>query len=108
MSEKIKLTKELMLKLAKRLREEADELPEYSMFGTKNDLEGMRKAADLAEWCVENFEEKILKQKVEDLLETLDEVADNDDMYERYSRFVSVVEFALGKDNTIYYDYLED
>jgi len=104
----IKPTMERLLKLQEAIVEQAETLPEYSYFGTKNDLEGEQENVKLIAWCIENFEDKdAIKNKVDELERTVDKYYDNDLLYDRYNTLLSIMDFVVGNNDeyyTLYYD----
>ncbi|MHA1285791.1 MAG: hypothetical protein ACTSPB_00180 [Candidatus Thorarchaeota archaeon] len=104
-----KATKEEMLKLANAFEEQADMLPEESIFGDVNDLEGMRKSAVKCREVAEKLDDKEwLEYERALLVKVLDEFADDDILYDRYGTQLGVIDFALGLDAMIYDDMVVD
>jgi len=104
-----KATREEMLKLASAFEEQADTLPEESIFGDANDLVAMRKSAVLCREVADRIDNKMwLENKKKHILQLLEEFSYDDNLYERYSGQLDVIDFALGLDAMIYNDMVAD
>lgn len=105
----IKATMERLLKLQGAIIEQADRLPEYSMFGDKNDLEGEQIKVELIQWVIDNFENKDKLQKKRDKFESIQSKNYQDDvLYNRYDDLLFILDFTLGEDDEFYTTYFEE
>ena len=96
-----KPTKEHLINLKAAIQKEHDELPNYSIFGTENDKEGMLGRIKLVDWCIEHLNDiKALKDKVQEFDRktwALDGI-----LYDRFTEHMEVIFFTLGENDSYY------
>jgi len=104
-SKMAKATKKEMLKLASAFEEQASTLPEESIFGDVNDLEGMRQSAVLCRQVAMNLGDvEWLESKRAFFVRLIEANQDDEFLYDRYEEKMSIIEFALGLDTMMYND----
>lgn len=101
----IQATKALLEKLRDVKQYEADNLPERSFFGDKNDLEGSREAAKFIQWIIDNFDDKnALRLKRLDVRTQLaKQFSPIED--ERWFLYEEILDWVDGKNDTVYLDH---
>lgn len=105
----IEPTMDRLLKLQVAIKEQAETLPEYSVFGTKNDLANERQKVELIAWCIENFDNKdILNAKAEELERKMDKSIDDDLLYDRFCDQLTLIDFVVGNSNEYYLTYFDE